>query len=612
MAGSVKCALFLLAGPLLASAWPAAAQVKLGETSTNLNGTVSFGYSADYGSAISSDHNWDIGGSANMSGYFYSPKFLTYNANFYLNQSRANSNFQSISNTSGVSLTSNIFGGSHFPGAISYTKAIDAEGNYDVPGLANYVTHGNNDALGISWGFNFPHAPSFSAGYQMGSNQYSVYGTDDQGSSKFRTLNLHSSYRLAGFSMGAFYTTGESHALIPEVVTGEAGSESQSDNSGYGFNVSHSIPFQGSVSASINRSEWNDTYSGSNSTGTIDLVNTTASIHPTQKLSFSASANYSDNLAGQLIQAVIGAGGAVSLPAENESSNSLDLLGVASYIPVPNVQTSVYAERRVQLFEGDTYGQDSIGGSASFSHQVLEGNLNASLTVTENISEQTGEDSLSFSTNENYTSDILGWHVTGMFGYQQNVQTLLVTYMNSSFNYSVSARRRWGAFHVGVGGSASRTALTQQAGDVSSNQSYYGSVGYDRFLTANGSYSKASGQALATGAGLIPVPIPTPVLPSTLVSLYGGDSYAFALSSTPVKNLVLSASYSRSLSNTSSNGVSSLNETDEYNALIEYHVRKLNFDSGYARLGQGFSGSGTGPEVVSSFYIGVSRWFNLF
>jgi hypothetical protein len=38
----------------------------------------------------------------------------------------------------------------------------------------------------------------------------------------------------------------------------------------------------------------------------------------------------------------------------------------------------------------------------------------------------------------------------------------------------------------------------------------------------------------------------------------------------------------------------------------------LYFNSGYARLEQGFSNSGTPPEVVSSFYIGVSRWFNFF
>jgi hypothetical protein len=132
------------------------------------------------------------------------------------------------------------------------------------------------------------------------------------------------------------------------------------------------------------------------------------------------------------------------------------------------------------------------------------------------------------------------------------------------------------------------------------------------WLTATGSYSKASGQALATGGGLVPVPVPSPTLPSSLVSLFGGDSYSFGLSSTPVKNLILTAAYAKSNSNTTSSGVASMNENDEYNALIQYQYRKLSFNSGYSRLGQGFSGSGTAPEVISSFYIGVSRWFNFF
>ena len=54
------------------------------------------------------------------------------------------------------------------------------------------------------------------------------------------------------------------------------------------------------------------------------------------------------------------------------------------------------------------------------------------------------------------------------------------------------------------------------------------------------------------------------------------------------------------------------NQNNEFNALIQYQFRKLNFNSGYSRLEQGFSGSGTPPEVISSFYIGVSRWFNFF
>jgi hypothetical protein len=593
-------------------AWPVAAQIKVGEVTSSVNGSISAGYNADFGNMTSSDHSWLLGGVANYTGSFYNPNFLSFNASVFINQSRANSDFQSISDASGVNVGATIFGGSRFPGSISYTKQYNSEGSYAVPGLANYVTHGNNDALGISWGLNLPHAPTFSVGYQMGSSQYSVYGTDDQGSSKYRTLNLHSSYRLAGFSMGAFYVTGEGHALIPEVVSGATGSESQSDNSGYGFNVSHQIPFQGSVSASVNRSEWNDTYAGSSSTGTIDLVSTNAQIHPAEKLSFSASANYSDNLAGQLLQAVVEAGSATPDLDSSEPSDSLDLQAVASYSPLSNLQTSAYAERRTQHFEGESYGVTSYGGSASYSHEMRAGTFNSSLNVTENSADTTGDDTLGISTTENYSTEIQGWHINGSFNYAQNVQTLLVTYMNSFYSFSGNARRRWAKWNVTAGAGLGRTALTQQAGTANSSQSYNSSVGYSSLITATGTYSRASGQALATGSGLVAVPVPSPILPSSLVSLYGGDSYSFGLSSTPAKKLILTAAFSKSKSNTTSDAIASTNQNEQFNALVQYQVRKLNFTSGYSRLEQGFSGSTTPPEVVSSFYIGVSRWFNFF
>jgi len=114
-----------------------------------------------------SDHSWALGGSANFSGSFYNPNFLSFNVGLYLNQSRANSDYQSISNASGVNASANIFGGSRFPGSINYSKSFDSEGNYAVPGIADYVTHGNSDAFGINWGENLPNVPSFSAGFQM-------------------------------------------------------------------------------------------------------------------------------------------------------------------------------------------------------------------------------------------------------------------------------------------------------------------------------------------------------------------------------------------------------------------------------------------------------------
>ena len=611
MSGFLRFA-WLLPGGLWLLVWPAGAQVRVGDLSSSLSGTISTGYTADYGNMTGSDHSWTVGGTANLAGSFYTPNFLSYNASVYLNQSRANSDFQSISNASGVNATTSIFGGSRFPGSITYSKAYDSEGNYAVPGLANYVTHGNSDTFGVNWSENLPDAPSFTAGFQLGTSQYSVYGTDDNGKNSFHSLNLHSAYRIEDIDVGAFYSNGGSHAVIPELLAGNQTTESNSGNSAYGFNMARKLPLQGSVSGTVNRTSWNTDYLGTNSTGTIDLFNALAAVHPTQKVAFSASANYSDNLSGQLIQSIIASGSPVPGLNFNQASNSLDLMGVASYSPALNLQTSAFAERRTQLFLGETYGVKSYGGSISYAHELFDGSFNTSATASANTSDNSGEDTLGFSMNENYSNTILGWHITEMFGYAQNSQTLLVTYLNSFYNFSGNVRRNWGQFNLSFGAGGARTALTQQAGTSNSSQSYNASLGYAGWFTATGSYSKADGQALATGAGLVPVPVPTPILPSSLVTLFGGNSYSFGLSSTPIKKLVIAGTFARSSSNTSGDGVASANQNEEANVLIQYQYRKLSFISGYARLEQGFSNTGSAPEVLSSFYIGVSRWFNFF
>jgi len=611
MAGSLRATVLLHAGLLLLT-WPALSQVRLGEVSANSNGTVSTGYTASYGNMTDSNHGWTVGGATALSGSFHNPNFLSFNASLYLNQSRANSDFQSISDASGIDISTSIFGGSKFPGSISFSKAYDSEGNYAVPGLANYVTHGNSDTIGINWSENLPDAPSFSAGFQMGSSQYSVYGTNDNGTNAFHSLNLHSGYKLAGFNLAAYYSNGGGHSLIPEIVTGQQATETHSDNSAYGFNATAHLPMQGSFSAGINRSEWSSDYLGSSSSGTIDTMNALAAIHPTGKVSLSTSANYSDNLTGQLIQSIIAAGGTVAGLNSNQSSDSLDLMSIASYAPAANLQTSAFFERRTQDYLGVTYGVKSYGGSATYAHALLNGTFNSAVTVSANAADNTGEDTLGFSATENYSSQVLGWHVTESFGFAQNVQTLLITYMNSFYNYSGNARRNWGRFNIGVGAGGARTALTQQAGTANSSDNYNASMGYGTWLTATGSYSSSGGQAIATGAGLVPVPVPSPTLPSNLVSLFGGDSYSFGLSSTPVKKLIIAGAYSKSISNTTSNAVTSANQNNQLNTLVQYQYRKLNFISGYDRLEQGFSGSGTPPEVISTYYFGVSRWFSFF
>jgi hypothetical protein len=587
------------------------AQLKWGETTTTGRANLSSGYSATYGNMAQSNHGWTFGGAGTFSGSFHSPNFLSYNFSPYLNQSRANSNFQSITSSSGLNLSTNIFAGSKFPGSINYSKAYNSEGNYAVPGLANFVTHGNSDTFGANWNENLEGVPSFSAGYQMGKSKYNVYGSNDNGNNAFRSVNLHSGYRWEGFNLGAFYTYGNAHSAIPQIVAGQI-LKSRSATNLYGVNMAHPIPWHGSASASFNRSNWNSEFLGYSSTGTLDTLNSTAGVHPTNRLSLSVSANYSDNLSVQLEQSIIAAGGVLPGLNTSQSSHSFDLMSVGTYTAMANLQTSAFVERRTQSFLGEDYGVTSYGGDALYTHGLLNGTINVSGSVTANRADRSGEDTLGVSATENYSNVLLGWHLNESFSYSQNAQTLLVTYTNSFYNYSGNLRRNWGRFNLSAGGGGARTALTQQEGTANSSQSYNGSMGFGNYITATGSYAKADGQALATGAGLVGLPVPAPVLPSDLVNLFGGKSYSAGLSSSPVKKLMISATYSNSNSNTMSSGISSANTNDQFNTLIQYQVRKMSVVSGYSRLEQGFTGTGTKPEIISTYYMGLTRWFNIF
>jgi len=388
--------------------------------------------------------------------------------------------------------------------------------------------------------------------------------------------------------------------------------QTRTNSTVYGLTASHQIPLKGSASGSINRSNWKSEYLDYHSSGTIDTVSSSAGIHPFQKLTVTGTANYSDNLSGQLVQSVISAGGLPPGINTSQTSHSLDMMAVATYAVSASLQTSGSVEHRTQSFMGQNYGVTSYRAEAVFTHGLLHGTFNSAASLIANKSSPSGSDTLGITASESYSSIVMGWHVTESFSYAQDAQTLLVTYTNSFYNFSGNLRRNWGRFNVSAGAGGSRTALTAQPDTANSSESYTASTGFGRFLAATASYSKADGQALATGSGLIGSPIPTPVLPSNLVSLFGGKSYSGSLSSTPVKHLIMSASYARSMNNTETGGVFSANSSAQFNTLLQYQVRKMSFISGYSRLQQGFSATGSQPEIISSYYMGLSRWFNFF
>lgn len=91
---------------------------------------------------------------------------------------------------------------------------------------------------------------------------------------------------------------------------------------------------------------------------------------------------------------------------------------------------------------------------------------------------------------------------------------------------------------------------------------------------------------------------------------YNGDSYGGGFSVQPIRRMVLSGSYNRALSNTLGQTFSH-NDTEIYNAQLQYHLRRIGLRAGYTKFTQGISAAGA-PASTTSYFVGFSRWFDFF
>ena len=361
---------------------PASAQIKVGDNvELTGNGNLSGGYSDNWGNQIGSSHGFNFGGVASLGGYYYSPNFLSFNVTPYYNQNWANSNFQTTTNASGVSLSSSIFAGSKFPGSVSYSADWNKEGTFSLPGSQNYVTSGYGQGFGIGWSANLPDAPSVSIGYSYGNSNYSVYGTNENGSNNFNNFFVHSAYRWNNFSLAGGFNLNNSNAEIPQIFSTGQPESSTSESKGYYFTAAHPLPLHGSASATFNQTDLNSNYLGYTFNGTIDTVSAFAGINPTQKWSISTSANYTDNLNGVLYQSIIPTGASTTANpqisgsttavttttpvqttdlAQSMSSHAWDFSVGSGYAIAPNLQIRGQYEWREQLYNGINYTANGV------------------------------------------------------------------------------------------------------------------------------------------------------------------------------------------------------------------------------------------------------------
>ena len=567
---------------------PLFGQIKIGnDLGLTANGNLSANYSGLYGDQIASSHGFGVGGTAAIGGYYYNPNFVSFNVNPYFNQSRANSDFASVSDASGVTLASSIFSGSHFPGNITYTRAYNSTGNYGIPGITNFDTNGNNQSFGVTWSALLPKLPTLTVGYQMGDSNYSLYGTNENGNSNFRSLFLNSTYSVKGFHLGGGISHGSSEALIPGIFVGGQEQNSNSDNTTYNFNATHRLPCNGTFTSTVARSDVNSDYLGYSFNGTIDRAGASVGVRPTEKLSFSLGGDYTDNLSGSLYQAIVPSSSAATFASSGTNSNSTqtsstpdsgaatvtsvtglagtqieqsshawNLLFDTTYAFARNLQAQGIIERRMQTYLGVNFGSTMYGGGVTYTRQIMGGYLGSSFNLIDSTLDGSNQNSLGFNTNANYNRRIGAWQVGGYFNYAQNAQTLLVTYTTSYYNFSANVSRRLlGKFFWTGSAGGSRSGLTAQPGTTSSSESFSTSVGSNR-LALSGTYAKSDGNSLASGGGLVQTPLP-PIIPPTLLVMYGGESYSAAISGSPIHRLSFSVSYVNSRSNISNQGVAS-------------------------------------------------------
>jgi len=593
-------------------------QVTVGDDlKMNLNGELNAGYAGVYGEQIQSNHGLNFGGSAELNGSYYNPNFLNFSVTPYYNQSRNDSGFQSLTDASGVNATANLFTGSRYPGYVDYSYARNSTGIFGLIGTPNFTTIGNSQGFGIGWSALVPDMPTLSVSYSQGNGSGNIYGTNEESSSATKTLNVRSSYTLAGWNLNAYYTFMNVRSDIPYFLSGETGTDfSHSTGNSAGVNGFHKLPWNGSIALSYNYSSYSGNFGstvfGDTGSSTYDTNTQTAllNFHPTTKLTLFANETFTDNLNGYFYQNLINGGSGIPITQTNSNANSLTVSSGVNYLIMPHLYTQAQVTYYDQTYFGHTYNGSYISGTLGYNKRILDTFMVAA-TVVES-SNQWANNSLGFvGTLTAFRRFGAGWEASGGFNYAQNVQTILVTYTTSYYNYNANLHKRLGRGMQWTGAfNGSHTGFSQYAGNVSSSEAFSTSLALRR-MTATANYVQSSGQSLLTSTGIQPIP-PTPILPQEGLIVYNGKGYGGSIGFNPTSRLNITGSYAHATSDTLSNQVFSNNKTDIFYTQLQYRLRQLNVLAGYTRFYQSIGAAGTPAAATNSYFIGVSRWINFF
>ena len=593
----------------LLSALPLAAQVDVGGFNVRMGGNLNVGYTGDLSGLGGSDHGVAVGGDGTLSGYYYNPNFVSFTVNPYYDRSQSNSASSSITDSSGFVANASIFGGSHFPGFVSFNQTWNNSGTFGIPGVTGLTTVNNNRGLAIGWSELVPGLPSLTASFADSSGSSSLLGIGGETDTTQRTFTLRSNYRLSGFDLGAGFLHLTTDTTTPLFLGGGQAENSNGSSNSYQFFVGHSLPLHGHISGSFTRSDYSDNFSLGASNGTSDSADVYGSV-VVGPLPITVSTDYTDNLYGSFEQSLLSSGQPLISTYLTPVSRSFNLNVATSYTLFHQVRVSGFMDHEEQYIAGQSFGltQYGINANYNFARHLLKG-LSVTAGVIESAS-QYGNSGVGLVSNVSYVRSFGGWDLQANYGYNQNTQTILAVYTTSSMLYIANLRRKLGQrFFWTVGAGGGKSGFEQQAGSGSRSEGFNTNLSW-RGFTAAANYSQSEGASVLTPTGLVAVPVP--IVSANQVVVYNGRSWGYSLGATPVRRMVITGSYSRAMSDTLSQSLTSNNQTELINGQLRYQFRKMYFNAGVTWIRQSVSSLNTPPVQLTSYFFGISRWLNVF
>jgi hypothetical protein len=590
----------------LACAASANGQVTVGNKLNMLmNGSLGAVYSGNSGNYIESSHNLGFGVDGTLEGYYFHPQFLNFLVRPYYDRAQSNSESQTITRGSGVESSVNVFGGSHFPGSISYGKNFSSNSEFSIAGVPSVLGDSSGSNIGVAWSALFGGLPTLHASYSIADSTSTLLGTTSQSKSSSRNFNLNSNYELSGFNLQGNLNHYNTEFLSPSFLTVEPVSHT-SRSTNYGVTATRRLPFSGSLGLGWSRT----TLDGGYDELTSNSYTASASFSPWQRLSISQFFNFTTNDSVTLAQSF---GGNTLTPLVNlySNSNAIYLNTTGTFRVTHGITVTGYLNHRIRQLPETDLENTQYGGTVNFQKtNNFLGFLRFSIGVVD-MATQEGNSGLGLVTNLSMTRKFGRWETEADFAYSQNTQTLYDIVTTSNYGYGGMLRRKINSStHWSASFRESRSGLTAREGNSNVSDSFATNLSWKKF-SLSGSYSRANGEALLGANGIL---TPTPIGPiiSDYSLTFNARSFGLYSSLQLFRVLTVSGGYTNVSSSTIRRALGTFNDGDRFSARLTLRLRGLYILTGFNHAVQESSAVPGGPRVVNSYYVSLSRWFNVF